>query len=202
LRLTLLVLAALGIACQGTPREQEKTAAPEPLPAKIIQFYAAPGVVAPGDKSLLCYGVESAKSVRLDPEVDRITPSMARCIEVRPKLTATYRLIATGTDGSEAQAAVTVTVDPKAKAAVASPVATMIRFFTASATSMAAGERVTLCYGVEGATRVTLSPGDRKLQPVAQSCFTEAIQATTTFTLSAVNAAGASDSEKLTIQVR
>jgi hypothetical protein len=205
LKTAFLILAALSTACQNTSREPEQKAAePEPTPAKITQFYASPPVVAPGDKALLCYGVESAQSVRLDPDVERITPSMARCIEVHPKQTSTYRLIASGTGRGEAQAAVTVTVDPKAKkaAAAAAPGPTIIRFFSASATSTPAGGRVTLCYGVEGAKSVTLSPGARTLPSVPQSCFTEAINQTTTFTLSAVNAAGATDSEKLTVQVQ
>jgi hypothetical protein len=202
-----VALTALYGCGSGTqPVEKEAEPASKP-PAKIVQFYASPAAIPPGEGALLCYGVESATAVRLDPDVDRISPSLARCIEVRPKATIEYTLFATGADGAEAQAATTVTIDPRAPrsspaagtAAAAGPM--LIQFFTASAAVVPAGGRVTICYGLSGAKSVSMSPAVSGLQVAPRACFNQTLGRTTTFTLTAMDAAGNKDSEKLTIRV-
>src|SRR5712692_3070874 len=44
---------------------------------KILSFYATPGVMPRGDKALLCYGVVEAKTVRIEPKVDGVWPSIS-----------------------------------------------------------------------------------------------------------------------------
>jgi hypothetical protein len=61
---------------------------------KILNFYASKGVIARGEEARLCYGVANAKTVRLDPPVERVWPSMARCFEVSPKRETRYTLTA------------------------------------------------------------------------------------------------------------
>ena len=61
---------------------------------KILAFYASPGIVKRGQKSLVCYGVSNAKAVSIDPHIDDITPSLSRCLEVVPKRTTEYKLTA------------------------------------------------------------------------------------------------------------
>ncbi len=204
-----LIAAALAamVSCGSAP-PPAKEATPPPKPARITQFYVSPSAVPPGERALLCYGVEDTKTVRLAPEVETIAPSLARCVEVRPKATTEYTLFASGADGVEAQAATTLTIDPRAPrsktgAAGAGTAAgpTLIQFLTSSAASTAAGGRVTICYGVVGAKSVSLSPGGRSLENSARACFNENLKETTTFTLTAVDEAGGRDSEKLTIRV-
>jgi hypothetical protein len=77
---------------------------------KIVAFYANPLVLARGEKGLLCYGVANAKSVRIEPGAEPLTPSLSRCIEVKPARTTTYKLKATGADGSEQTQALAITV--------------------------------------------------------------------------------------------
>jgi hypothetical protein len=60
---------------------------------KIISFYAPP-VIHPGQKGLVCYGVANAKSVRIEPAIESITPSLGRCIEASPVKTTEYTLTA------------------------------------------------------------------------------------------------------------
>ncbi|MEZ5400149.1 MAG: hypothetical protein R2729_10815 [Bryobacteraceae bacterium] len=208
-KLTAAAAAALLYACGSAPEVPKEPAAPPARPAKVTQFYASPAAIPPGDRALLCYGVEDAKSVRLEPEVDTIAPSMARCVEVRPKGTTEYRLLAMGADGVEAQAATTLTVDPNAPrsnsggaAPAASAAPMLIQFVTASATQVAPGGRVTICYGVQGAKSVTLSPPGGEVENSARACINQNVGATTTYTLTAVDAAGRRDSEKLTIRVQ
>jgi hypothetical protein len=78
----------------------------------ILSFYAAPGAVRPGDSFELCYGVSNASSVKLDPPVASVWPSLSRCVSVTPKKTTTYTLIATDSAGHSKSATLTVTVVP------------------------------------------------------------------------------------------
>src|SRR4026208_1391470 len=48
---------------------------------KILNFYANPGMVARGQKTLLCYGVVNAKTVRIEPLAERVWPAVSRCLE-------------------------------------------------------------------------------------------------------------------------
>jgi hypothetical protein len=77
---------------------------------KILQFYAARGEVRKGDRVIVCYGVENAKAVRLDPPVEEVEPSPVRCFNAFPKRTTTFKLTATGKDGREVSASCTVPV--------------------------------------------------------------------------------------------
>ncbi len=66
---------------------------------KIMTFYASPGVVKRGEKALICYGVSNAKTVKIEPHVDDITPSLSRCMDVSPKRTTEYKLTAADAQG-------------------------------------------------------------------------------------------------------
>src|SRR5262245_53434791 len=61
---------------------------------KIVTFYASPARVAVGQPTLLCYGVANADQVRIEPAGPAITPSLSRCIEVKPAKSMVYRLVA------------------------------------------------------------------------------------------------------------
>ena len=77
---------------------------------KILSFYASPAVVSRGHKSLLCYGVSNAASVRLQPPVEQITPSLSRCVEVNPTSSTEYKLVAEGKDGTSVEQSVQLRV--------------------------------------------------------------------------------------------
>jgi len=66
---------------------------------RILQFYARDGILTEGESTVLCYGVSNAKSVRIDPPVEGVSPALNRCVEVRPKHATHYTLIAEGADG-------------------------------------------------------------------------------------------------------
>jgi len=77
---------------------------------KIMSFYASPPQVAAGGKTLLCYGVLNAATVRITPEPGDVAPSLSRCFEVVPRRTTEYRLAAVDKAGKEASESLTVTV--------------------------------------------------------------------------------------------
>jgi hypothetical protein len=66
---------------------------------KILSFYANPAVVEHGAKALLCFGVANAKSIRIEPGLEPLAPSMSRCIEVAPKHDTAYTLTAQDAGG-------------------------------------------------------------------------------------------------------
>src|SRR5581483_4675386 len=125
-----VVWAALFLSgCGGGHEAPATKKQPDPA-AKILQFYASPGAIGQGETTLLCYGVENARSVRLEPAVEAIAPSSNRCIQVAPKQRTKYTLTARGAGGDEASQSLEVKVGPaKPKASVAG---SLIRFFLAS----------------------------------------------------------------------
>lgn len=66
---------------------------------KILQFYAREGNVIEGSKSVICYGVLNAQSVRMEPPIEGVTPSLNRCVEIAPDRNTRYTLVAEGKDG-------------------------------------------------------------------------------------------------------
>jgi hypothetical protein len=70
----------------------------------ILSFYASPKVIHRGESAQLCYGVANAKTVKLEPQGEPVWPSGARCVDVKPAKSTTYKLtIEDGTGKTEAQ---------------------------------------------------------------------------------------------------
>lgn len=194
------ILFAVLCACGGG--SAKKTSPTVKTPPKILQFYAGQGVIRPGEAVTICYGVESAESVRIEPHVEDITPSLNRCIEAKPEKTTLYTLTAVGAEAQD-EASFTITVDPNARPAVeAGSPSALIQFFMASATTAGKGRPITLCYGVKDAVSVALSPNLRRLEPGERECFSATFDQTTTLTLTAKSAHGVTDTEKLTIKIQ
>ncbi len=79
---------------------------------KILNFYAAGGDDAPGQPRSLCYSVLNAKSVRMDPPVAGVYPTLSKCVEVRPKKETRYTLTAEDSAGHSASASLVLSVNP------------------------------------------------------------------------------------------
>ena len=77
---------------------------------KIISFYAMPGRIHRGDTVDMCYGVSNARSVKLDPPVANVWPSVDRCMQVSPKKTTTYTFTADDGKGNTKTAQLTIEV--------------------------------------------------------------------------------------------
>jgi hypothetical protein len=77
---------------------------------KILHFYVTPAVIARGRKGLLCFGVANAKTVRIDPGVEPLKPSISRCIEISPTADTRYTFTAEDESGHRATASVLVRV--------------------------------------------------------------------------------------------
>ena len=188
--------AALLAACSGGDRKQQDAAnADQSAPAvKITQFYASPPSVPKGEKSLLCYGVESAASVRVEPPVEKLSPALTRCFEVSPKEPTTYKLIAEGRNGGTAEQSITVDVGG------ARPV---LFDLSINAPAVKPGQLVSFCFQSKNATSVSGSPGKFQRGGKAEKdCLVDQPSKTTTYEIVASNAQGLSDRASMTVEVR
>ncbi len=77
---------------------------------KIVSFYAAPGEIARGGETSICYGVTGAKTLRLEPPVKEVWPAMGRCFEVSPRKDTEYKLVAEDGAGHSTAQSVAVKV--------------------------------------------------------------------------------------------
>ncbi|HVP00868.1 MAG TPA: hypothetical protein VMT15_22530 [Bryobacteraceae bacterium] len=76
---------------------------------KITQFYAPPAIDA-GQPALICYAVANAARVRIEPAVENLTPSLARCFQTSPRATTEYTLTAEDNAGYSVSRTITVKV--------------------------------------------------------------------------------------------
>jgi hypothetical protein len=79
---------------------------------KILDFYASPPTVRLGQKSLICYGVNAAESVRLDPPVEQLHPAVSHCFQVAPSRDTEYKLTVRDRAGHTLTQSLTIQVKP------------------------------------------------------------------------------------------
>ena len=151
----------------------------------------------------LCYGVENAASVRIEPPVEQLKPGYNRCIDVTPARTTTYRLVVEGVNGGTLSESVTVEVTAASQTpAVVAETSKLFTMIFTSATDVAPGSPATLCYGAPEVASVTVEPAVQELKPSKRFCFTVTPSQTTTYVLTAVSKTGSRETERLTIKVR
>ena len=77
---------------------------------KILAFYANPGIERQGGETTLCYGVSNAKTVQIEPYVDKVWPALNRCMTIAPKKETKYTLTASDPQGKSVTASLVVQV--------------------------------------------------------------------------------------------
>ena len=77
---------------------------------KILLLYATPAKVTRGSQVELCYGVSNATSVKFEPSVEDVKPSLNRCVAVTPLRSTTYTLTASDDKGNRTTKSVDVAV--------------------------------------------------------------------------------------------
>lgn len=172
------LLAALLGGCGGG---SEASLGPAPATLAITAFTATPVNALVGQPVSLAWQTTGASSVSIDQGVGVVTGS---AVVVTPALGATtYEL--TASDGAASlRRSASVSVSPLAAAP-------SIASFVASAVTIVAGQSVTLSWSVTGATALNVGPVPGV---VSGSSVTVSPTVSTVFTLTASNAAGASDS--------
>lgn len=79
----------------------------------IRALYVSPAIIHPGETSQLCYDVDNAKTVTLNPPAGEVWPSHTRCLDLSPKKTTTYTLTITGADGQSTSQSVELKVEER-----------------------------------------------------------------------------------------
>jgi hypothetical protein len=192
----LLIPAALFSGCNSPP-VQQKPSAPDPV--KILAFYPRDAVVTEGEKTLLCYGVSNAASVRVDPPVDGVSPSLTRCVEIRPKAETRYTLTAVGADGQSVSQSVTVRIGTDTASLP------KITSFKIEGTSKDyAGNTIyALSFADQNAEEVSISPPVfPTLHGAPSGQFSVKPEKTTTYTLSVKGKNGRVAQKQLTVEVK
>lgn len=180
------------MAC-SSPTKPAPAVAQRPDPPRITQFYATAPRLAAGDKELLCYGVANAGTVWLSPPRQELSAALSRCVEVTPRESTTYTLTAEGEGGPAATSELTV--------AVGSPRAKIVEV-TVSSLSVKAGDAVSLCYHVQFARSVTISPLGFRGGPGNHGCTMVQPRKTTTYTVAAIGVDGDTDEQPVTVTVK
>ena len=78
----------------------------------IMNFYATPGVIRPGDSSTICYGVNGATTVRIEPAIEDVRPALNRGLKVTPRANTEYKLIAEDSAGHSVTQSLFLKVEP------------------------------------------------------------------------------------------
>jgi hypothetical protein len=79
---------------------------------KILDFYATPLAVRRGQQALICYGVNAAERVRIEPSVEQLHPAVSHCFQVTPVRDTDYKLIAEDRAGHTVTQSLTIKVAP------------------------------------------------------------------------------------------
>ena len=178
-------------SCNATKSTGRIGAAPEPV--RITQFYASVPNPPLGEKTLICYGVENAVQVQLDPPVDRVWPAAAHCIDFVPKQETTLTL--TASRGAK-KISRSITVSP-------GPPAVHIVEVSINKLEVSRGEQVMVCYKVNHAKTVDIHPGQLLNEHDASTgCVTDHPQKNTTYVVKATGAGGDTDTERVTAKVK
>ena len=190
-----IALAAAGAVLMGCSSPEKRAMVPRTPPAspRITQLYTTSAQVARGETTLVCYGVENATAVWLEPPRHELSAAVARCVEVSPAADTTYKLTAQGADGKTVTRELEVQVGP-ARARLVN--------VNVNAVEVKAGELVILCYEVEHARAVTIDPIRFRAGSAAKDCASDRPVKSTTYTISAVGAAGDRDQERVTVRVK
>jgi hypothetical protein len=180
IRIAAIALLALALAgCQHAP----------PSHAKIAHFKADPSFIPTGTAGKLCYGVENATKLDLNPPVEHLLPASERCIDITPKQTTTYTLTAWGEDGGQDKKSFEVRVGPPLP---------RLSDLVASSTEVKRGASVEVCFKVENAKTVRARPGKLNRRT---NCLVDFPRKTTTYTVTALGPDSEEDHGTVTVKV-
>ena len=77
---------------------------------KFVGFNARPAEIRAGQNTVLCYGVLNAKTVKLDPPIEKVHPALSYCFDATFSKTTTLTLTAEDAGGNSVQKSLTITV--------------------------------------------------------------------------------------------
>lgn len=188
----MLAIAPLFLASCSEPAPPAKPPAPA-SPVRITQFYAYPTEPPKGEKTMVCYGVENATEVQLDPPIEKVWPALSHCFDLVPVKKVTYTL--TALRGAE-RVSQSITVKP-------GPPAVRLLNVWVNRAEVEPGERVTVCFQASNAVNITIRPGEW-IPPHSNGvgCVRDQPTHSTTYTVTATGESGDIDSQKVPVKVK
>jgi len=163
---------------------------------KIVEFTVRPQRITRGGSVSVCFKVENASRVDIEPEVAK-SRAAEDCVQQRPRVTTTYVITAFNDAGLKSQPRQdTVTVDepPPLKHA-------RILFFKASSQKIRQGETIELCYGVADANTTSISPPGREVPSVENNCIKLRPRESGTYTLKTTGEDNKTETQELRVVV-
>jgi len=165
---------------------------------KIVQFYARDGTLTEGSGTVICYGVVNARSVRLDPAIADIWPSINHCLDAAPLAATRYTLTAEGNDGRTVSASFELQVKPDLAS-----LPRITSFAVAKHTIERGRHYFLVTYTFENARQVSLDPP--LFSPLTDSApfgqFYASPDQTTTYTLTVTGKRGHQAQKQLTLVI-
>jgi hypothetical protein len=183
MRSTVVLLLSLLLLVSGCDWIPVTTPQAAFLP-KILEFDATPSVINQGEASYLRWSVSEVNSVSIDNGIG--TVALAGQIPVSPNTTTFYTLTATNLAG-QAIARTQIIVQGTTEPVTPTETPPTIVSFYADRLIITPGQYVTLSWEVLGTTAVTITPIG---QVQAKDTITMQPSSTTTYVLTASNAAG------------
>jgi hypothetical protein len=197
--LAVILVILSGCGNSGSPKSDNPASTPPPSPPKIANFYTAPGIIENGQPAQLCYSVEGTTKLTLDPPVDRVWPALTRCLEIKPSKTTTYTLTAENSAGTK----VTATTEAKVVAATAKAAAVKIDNVSAPPGTIQPGQGFQFCIHAANAKDWKLSSGQWFAPPESTGgCVIDHPTKTTVYIVTAIGAAGDTDTTRVTATVK
>ena len=165
---------------------------------KILQFYSEAPSAQEGERTLICYGVLNATSVRMEPPVAELTPAINRCIGVTETQATRYTLIAEGTDGQVVSASFVLGAHADEDA-----LPKITKFEVVNKKPDYAGRMVfLLSFAQNNGEEITIDPpAFSTLHGSPYGQFYVAPESTTTYTLTVKGKFGHQAQKKLTLEV-
>lgn len=168
----------------GSSAKSPPAPAAKPSPVRITQFYASPPNPAEGETTSVCYGVENATEVRLDPAVEKVYPAYSHCFQYKPTKPVTLTLTA-----SRGREQVSKTLEIHAGPHTSPPVALLE--VSVGRVAPKPGDTVSVCYTASNAVKVTVKPGEW-IEPHSNGvgCVSDHPSKPTEYTVTATGAGG------------
>lgn len=164
---------------------------------RIIQFYSPNGDLMEGDRTVICYGVVNAQSVRIEPPVEGVGVALNRCVAVAPEEATRYTLIAEGKDGSVVSESFVIRTHPDPYT-----LPNIKSFRIMRAVDDGDKKVFLLSFQVENAEEVSLDPPVfPTLHGAPNGRFYVKPETTTTYTLTVAGAKGRTVRQQLTVAV-
>jgi len=162
--------------------------------ANVVSFTVDPATVPANGQAQLCYEVENASSVRIEPNIGERKPATKECLTVSADQTTTYTLTAFGSDGKTTSRQVTLNVDVP-------PLAKIVRF-EVSRDNGPGGEndvQFRLCYEVRNAEHAEIDNDGGAVILDEPRCQQVKPERTTTYTLTATGSDARTISRQVTV---